>query len=159
MTKKGYNKSLDEINVALLKLLRENPAMKYTDMQDRVHMSVTSVSARVRKLVSDRVIIGLDVDEKKLGCNFDTYMLFVELNHKYELDELDMFAASCNNVMDMYNQPEKGGCAMIVQVDSTDTLYSLIHRISGLRCVQKVESCALSNRRHYHDTVDLLPAV
>ena len=93
---------MDKNDLKILSLLHENSRMSITEIAKHVDLSRPSISERVEKLLSEKIIkkFSVQIDQQKLNKNI---LCFIEVsNLKKPFDEVEQTILTSTNVIDLY---------------------------------------------------------
>ena len=95
--------SYDQIDIQILNLLKENARMKASSISQKVGLSVSSVTERIRKLENGGIIHAYTVvvDQKKIG-NDVTALMEVSLEHPKFYDAFTEMIQKNRSVVSCY---------------------------------------------------------
>jgi len=76
------NKKLDKIDLAILKILQENPKLRIRDLADKLKIPKSTIYYRLRQLENQGIIkkYGVILDSDKLGFE---YVVIIQVRAKY----------------------------------------------------------------------------
>ncbi len=132
---------LDETDLKILHLLRENSRLSYREIGKRINISTGTVSERVKNMIEDGVIkrFTTAVDPGKLGLNVPMF-LSVRVDPAHSIDEtVDEFQSLEESCCIHY---VTGNLDMIVLVRCTDNSHAatVLDTVRGFQGVDRVES-------------------
>jgi len=113
---------MDNIDKQIISMLQSNARTPLKTLAEKVFLSSPAVSARIRQLENDGVIVGYhaELDPAKLGCNITAFInIAMEVTRKIEFYE---FVKDCPNVVECNNIT--GDYSMLVKV-AFPTTYEL----------------------------------
>jgi len=132
---------LDETDLKILQLLREDSRLSYREIGKRINISTGTVSERVKNMIENKVIkrFTTAVDPSKLGLNVPMF-LSIRVDPSYSIDEtVDEFQALEESCCIHY---VTGNLDMIVLVRCTDNDHAatVLDTVRGFKGVDRVES-------------------
>ena len=110
---------MDNIDRQIISMLQKNARTPLKTIAEKVSLSSPSVSARIKQLEEDGVIIGYraEVDPSKLGCSITAFInISMESRRKLEFYE---FAEKCPNVTECNSIT--GDYSMLIKVSFPST--------------------------------------
>ncbi len=105
---------MDNIDKQIISMLQSNARTPLKTLAEKVFLSSPAVSARIRQLENDGVIVGYhaELDPAKLGCNITAFInIAMEATRKLEFYD---FVKDCPNVVECNNIT--GDYSMLVKV-------------------------------------------
>ena len=141
-TKTESRKDLDKIDRSILKILQQEGRIAFTELGDRVGLSTTPCTERVRRLEREKVILGYhaQLNPKYLKSNL---LVFVEINLAYKSG--DIFEEFRKAVVKL---PQVQECHLV----SGDFDYLLKARISEMASYRKLLGDILLKLPHLRET-------
>ena len=133
--------TLDETDLKILHLLREDSRLSYREIGKRINISTGTVSERVKHMIENGVIrrFTTAVDPAKMGLNVPMF-LSVRIDPAHTIDDtVDEFKALEESCCIHY---VTGNLDMIVLVRCRDNDHAatVLDTVRGLRGVDRVES-------------------
>ncbi len=133
--------NLDEIDIKILKHLQVDGRSQRNKLADIVHLSVPSVSERMRKLEERNLITGYHalLDSKKFKFDI-TAFVFVEV------DGSDNYKTFVNNtedepeILECHSITGDGSHILKIRTENTESFESLLSRIQSWNGVSKTRS-------------------
>ena len=94
---------MDKMDYKILKSLKSNARNKASDISKEIHLSVTAVLERIRKMKKNKVIkdYTIIVDQKKIGNDL-TALMEVGLEHPKFYDSFTTAIKNNNNIVSCY---------------------------------------------------------
>lgn len=122
------NSGLDEINLALLSHLLDEPRLTMAELARRVKMSAPSVTDRVQRLEQTGVITGykLEIDPKALGFPLSAYVRIRP--GPRQLQRVTELAAETPEVVECHRITGEDCFLMKVHVPAVDQLERILDR-------------------------------
>ena len=119
---------MDDIDLKILRCLKENARLKASGISERINLSISSVIERIRKLEQSGVITGYTVllDQKELG-NDMVALMEVRLEHPKYYNEFTEMVKSNPNIVSCYYLTGDYDFMLKIFTDSSAGL-ELIHR-------------------------------
>lgn len=141
-TKTESRKDLDKIDRSILKILQQEGRIAFTELGDRVGLSTTPCTERVRRLEREKVILGYhaQLNPKYLKSNL---LVFVEINLAYKSG--DIFEEFRKAVVKL---PQVQECHLV----SGDFDYLLKARISEMASYRKLLGDILLKLPHVRES-------
>lgn len=72
---------MDKFDHKIIDILRHNARLSVTEIAEKVNLSRSAVTARIRKLENDKVILGYHAEIAALEGGFDLCLLRIEIRH------------------------------------------------------------------------------
>jgi DNA-binding Lrp family transcriptional regulator len=135
---------MDRKDLEILRVVQENGRLPNAAIADRVHLSESSCSRRLRELERSGVIVGYTavVDPKRVGLGL-TVFLMVTLTSQAEsvLSEFERAAAEVAEVMECYLMTGEADYLMRIAVSDVEA-FELLHarRLTRLPHVARITS-------------------
>lgn len=141
-TKTENRKDLDKIDKSILKILQQEARTPFTELGDKVGLSTTPCTERVRRLEREKVILGYhaQLNPKFLKSNL---LVFVEINLSYKSS--DIFEEFRRAVVKL---PQVQECHLV----SGDFDYLLKARISEMASYRKLLGDILLKLPHVRES-------
>ena len=129
---------MDKMDYGILKCLKLNARNKASDISKEIHLSVSAVLERIRKMEKNKVIKNytIIVDQKKLG-NDMTALMEVSLEHPKFYDSFTTAIKNNNNIVSCYYLTGDFDFIIKIFCKSSDQLEK-IHR--GIKSLAGVSS-------------------
>lgn len=132
---------LDEIDIKILKHLQKDGRSQRNKLSEIVHLSVPSVSERMRKLEEKQLITGYRAILDSKLFNFDiTAFVFVEVDGS---DNYPKFIERINNepeVLECHSITGDGSHVLKIRTENTASFESLLSRLQSWEGVTKSRS-------------------
>lgn len=133
--------TLDEIDIKILKHLQRDGRSQRNKLAEIVHLSVPSVSERMRKLEERDLIKGYYAVLDSKRFNFDiTAFVFVEVDGS---DNYKKFVDNINEepeVLECHSITGDGSHVLKIRTENTDSLEKLLSRLQSWDGVHKTRS-------------------
>ena len=137
---------LDDVDLEVLRVLRENARLTYREIGERLGLSESTVRRRVKKLVKLGVIrrFTVEVNLEKVGPYVVSFLTVIPSAIKTErvMEELKQF----DEIEEVYYTSGRCGILAKAIVKSIRDLDELIRRIRKIKGVLTVESCVILRR-------------
>lgn len=132
---------MDQIDMKILRSLRNNARLTASSIGEEINLSVSAVIERIKKLESNGIIKGytIDIDQSKLGNNM-VALMEVSLKHPDYYDEFVALVNSDSNILSCYYQTGEFDFVLHIVTDSTDGLERVYKEIKGFEGVSKTET-------------------
>ena len=125
-------KKIDEIDARILNLLQSSGRMKRIDIAERVGLSMTSVSDRMRKLEENGFLVGYHatVNPKDLGFDITAFIrVSVDTSKSYK--SLVEHVCGCAEVLEAHSITGEGSHILKVRSYDTTSLERLLASIQS----------------------------
>ncbi|HLR24348.1 MAG TPA: Lrp/AsnC family transcriptional regulator [Fodinibius sp.] len=134
-------KGLDEIDLKILNHLQKKGRAQRNQLAEIVHLSVPSVSERMRKLEEKKLITGYRAILDSKLFNFDiTAFVFVEVdgsdNYKKFIDRIE----DETEVLECHSITGDGSHILKIRTENTDSFENLLSRLQSWDGVSKSRS-------------------
>lgn len=134
-------KGLDEIDLKILNHLQKKGRAQRNQLAEIVHLSVPSVSERMRKLEEKKLIMGYRAILDSKLFNFDiTAFVFVEVdgsdNYKKFIDRIE----DEPEVLECHSITGDGSHILKIRTENTDSFEKLLSRLQSWEGVSKSRS-------------------
>jgi len=125
--------SIDEIDTQILELLQAHGRMQRNTMADKVGLSVSAVSERMRKLEERGVISGYhaEVDAKRLHFDITAFIRVTVDGSEYYDTFLDA-ACAMEEVLELHSITGEGSHVMKVRTKNTTALERFLSRVQAI---------------------------
>jgi len=132
----GY---IDELDVEILTRLQANARVSYRTLSKELHVSVTTISERVRALMREGVIRGFTVlvDPEKVGLSH-CVSLYVKVKNGFNPKRVGENIGSMREVCYVYNTLGLYDLVALATTASKDDLLSLITKVNSIEGVNEV---------------------
>lgn len=135
----SYN--LDEIDIKILKHLQQKGRAQRNKLAEIVHLSVPSVSERMRKLEEAELITGYHALLDAKQFNFDiTAFVFVEVDGSDNYPKFVERAAEEPEVMECHSITGDGSHVLKIRTENTASFEQLLSKIQSWGGVSKTRS-------------------
>ena len=135
------SQGLDEIDIQILKHLQKDGRSQRNKLAEIVHLSVPSVSERMRKLEEKDLIKGYHAVLDSKRFNFDiTAFVFVEVDGS---DNYTKFVDQMNEepeVLECHSITGDGSHVLKIRTENTESFEKLLSRFQALDGVHKTRS-------------------
>lgn len=123
---------LDEIDLKILDALQRNGRTKRAELATAVHLSVPSVSERLRKLEEQKIITGYHatVDYKRLGKDITAFVFVTVDSSKHYAQFID-HAVALDDVLECHAITGEGTHLLKVRTADTAALEKTLAKIQG----------------------------
>ena len=132
---------LDEIDIQILKHLQKDGRSQRNKLADIVHLSVPSVSERMRKLEEKNLIQGYHAHLDSKRFNFDiTAFVFVEVDGSDNYPKFVEKASEEPEVLECHSITGDGSHILKIRTENTASFEKLLSRIQSWDGVSKSRS-------------------
>lgn len=135
------SQGLDEIDLKILKHLQRDGRAQRNKLAEIVHLSVPSVSERMRKLEEKELITGYHASLDSKRFNFDiTAFVFVEVDGS---DNYPGFVENANDepeILECHSITGDGSHILKIRTENTSSFEKLLSRIQSWEGVSKSRS-------------------
>jgi len=123
--------NLDEIDIEILKLLQMNSRMSFSEINQKVHLSVSAISERIKKLESTGVIKKYTtiIDHTKFDKNL-TALVSIKLKKDNTLDDIGSFVENQPDIMECFLQTGAYDCLMKIVTRDTSSLKDILTQLN-----------------------------
>lgn len=127
-----HEEKLDQIDLKILSLLQEKGRMKRSVLAEEVHLSIPSVSERLRKLQEHGYISNYRaiLDPQRLGLEVGAYIVVIS-EASVHYDELVEKALTHPEIMECHAVTGEGSHLLKVRTRSTSTLERLLTEVQS----------------------------
>lgn len=127
-----HDDKLDQIDLTILSLLQEKGRMKRNVLAEEVHLSIPSVSERLRKMQEHGYIRNYRaiLDPKRLGLEVGAYIVVIS-EASVHYDELVKKALAHPEIMECHAVTGDGSHLLKVRTRSTSTLERLLSEVQS----------------------------
>jgi Lrp/AsnC family transcriptional regulator, leucine-responsive regulatory protein len=124
---------IDHIDAQILQLLQQHGRMKRNVIAEKVHLSVPSVSERMRKLEEKGIIQGYHavLNAKQLDIDITAFIRVVVDGSKNYNSFID-YALSEKEVQEIHSITGDGSHLLKIRTKNTSTLEALLSRLQSL---------------------------
>ena len=132
---------LDDIDITILKHLQKHGRAQRNKIADIVHLSVPSVSERMRKLEDNKLIEGYNAIINARRFNFDiTSFIFVEVDGSKNYPKFVDRVIKEEEVLECHSITGDGSHILKVRTWNTETLERLLSRLQSWDGVSKTRT-------------------
>lgn len=132
---------LDEIDISILDHLQNDGRAQRNKIADIVHLSVPSVSERMRKLEERNLIQGYYAVLNSKKFHFDiTAFIFVEVDGSSNYADFVKKATQEDQVLECHSITGEGSHILKIRTHNTESLESLLSKIQSWEGVKKTRS-------------------
>jgi Lrp/AsnC family leucine-responsive transcriptional regulator len=133
--------SLDEIDIQILKHLQKDGRAQRNKLAEIVHLSVPSVSERMRKLEEKELIMSYNaiLDSKKFKFDITSFV-FVEVDGS---ENYSRFVENVNNepeILECHSITGDGSHILKIRTENTESFEKLLSKIQSWNGVNKTRS-------------------
>lgn len=132
---------MDKMDYKILKSLKSNARNKASDISKEIHLSVSAVLERIRKMEKNKVIkdYTIIVDQKKIG-NDMTALMEVSLEHPRFYDSFTTAIKNNNNIVSCYYLTGDFDFMLKIFCKSSDQLEKIHREIKSLEGVSATKT-------------------
>ena len=136
---KGY--SLDSVDYAILKCLKENARMTSSEIGKKINLSVSAVIERIKKLEKNEVIQGYTVaiNQEKMG-NGLVAVMEVSLEHPKYYEEFAEMVRNNDNIQSCYYRTGEFDFILNIYTDSADSLEKIHRSVMNMTGIQATKT-------------------
>lgn len=135
------SQGLDEIDIQILKHLQKEGRSQRNQLAEIVHLSVPSVSERMRKLEEKELIQGYHAILDSKRFNFDiTAFVFVEVDGSENYPAFIEKAKSESEILECHSITGDGSHILKIRTENTASFEKLLSRIQSWKGVSKSRS-------------------
>lgn len=139
MTRDGY--TLDSVDYAILKCLKENARMTASEIGKKINLSVSAVIERIKKLERNEVIQGytISLNQAKMG-NGLVALMEVSLEHPKYYDEFAEMVRNNDNIQSCYYRTGEFDFMLNIYTDSADSLEKIHRSVMNMMGIQATKT-------------------
>ena len=124
-------KSLDEIDKQILRILQEDARTSYREIQEQLGISIGTIHNRISKLKENGIIEGytLRLNNKKLGYKL-TFLIRINIDGKHTeeiLEDLKNIPEVCS----VFHTTGEQSAALICRFQESDQVHDFIRRLNS----------------------------
>ncbi len=151
---------LDQIDKQLIEHLQENGRQTTSELAHEVGMSVPAVAERIRKLQESGIIqrFSAVVDPKKIGMDVGAYISLISESSAH-YDEVIERAQAHPDVLEIMSTTGGGSHMLLVRMENTSTLESLLKQIQSWPGVTRTETRIILSYYKEHGVIRVPEAV
>ena len=142
--------TLDTIDAKILNVLQENARVSISELSKRVHLSLSAVSERLKKLESSGIIDQYTtiLNSASLDRQISSIML-VSLEDPSKIDEFLKFIEENDEILEAYHITGDADYSLKIVTSSMQGLENIINKIKTVSAVRKTQtSVVLSTLKH-----------
>lgn len=133
--------AMDEIDIEILNLLQINSRMSLTDISEKIHMSISAISGRIRKLEQSGIILNYTtlLDYTKLDKDL---IAFVNIKFKKNtsVEIIEEFVNAQPDVYECYLQTGTFDCVLKIITKNTATLKNLLSLFNDEIAIEEMQT-------------------
>lgn len=124
---------MDKTDYSILKLLQKNGRKTASDISKEIHMSVSAVSERIKRLEKENVIKGytIVVDERRVGYAL-TILMEVRLENPRYFDDFAKAVEGMDEIIACYYKTGEFDLLLKIACDSGDEIEAIHRRIMNI---------------------------
>lgn len=151
-------KAMDNIDIRILDILKENSRAKASAIAEKISLSVSAVTERIKKLEQSGIIekYTLLVDQKKIGNDISAVME-VGIEHPRYMEPFIEFVNSIPNIISCYCVTGDYDFILKILIDSSESLEQLYRMVKGFEGVSATKTYIIL--KNIKSGVTLLPPV
>lgn len=132
---------MDKIDYDILKLLQRNSRQKASSISESVHLSVSAVIERIRKMEREGIIqaFTIKLDYKKLGYDMSAY-IGVTLEHPNNYDEFINKISNMESVISCNYVTGEFDFLLVIMTTSTEGLEKVHREIKMIKGVMGIKT-------------------
>lgn len=148
--------TMDNIDLQILSILKDNARMKASAIANEVNLSVSAVTERIRKLETSGVIekYTLMVDQKKIG-NDVSAVIEVAVEHPRYIDPFINLVGTIPNIISCYCVTGDFDFILKVIIDSSEGLEQIYRLVKGFEGVKETKTYIIL--KNIKNEITLLP--
>jgi Lrp/AsnC family transcriptional regulator for asnA, asnC and gidA len=133
-------KTLDEIDKNILRILQANARTSYREIQDKLGISIGTIHNRISKLKESKVVEGytLRLNNEKLGYKL-SFLIRINIDGKHteqELKELTKIPEVCS----IFHTTGEQSAALICRFKESKDVHDFIRRLNEKRYITRTNS-------------------
>jgi len=133
-------KTLDEIDKNILRILQANARTSYREIQDKLGISIGTIHNRISKLKESKVVEGytLRLNNEKLGYKL-SFLIRIDIDGKHteqELKELVKIPEVCS----IFHTTGEQSAALICRFKEPNDVHDFIRKLNEKRYVTRTNS-------------------
>jgi Lrp/AsnC family leucine-responsive transcriptional regulator len=147
---------MDNIDLQILSILKDNARMKASAIANVVNLSVSAVTERIKKLETSGIIekYTLMVDQKKIG-NDVSAVIEVAIEHPRYIDSFINLVTSIPNIISCYCVTGDYDFILKVIIDSSEGLEQIYRMVKGFDGVKETKTYIIL--KNIKNEITLLP--
>ena len=147
---------MDNIDLQILSILKNNARMKASAIANVVNLSVSAVTERLKKLETSGIIekYTLMVDQKKIG-NDVSAVIEVAIEHPRYIDSFINLVTSIPNIISCYCVTGDYDFILKVIIDSSEGLEQIYRMVKGFEGVKETKTYIIL--KNIKNEITLLP--
>ncbi len=147
---------MDNIDLQILSILKENARMKASAIANEVNLSVSAVTERIKKLETSGIIekYTLMVDQKKIG-NDVSAVIEVAIEHPRYIDPFISLVGAIPNIISCYCVTGDYDFVLKVIIDSSEGLEQIYRMVKGFEGVKETKTYIIL--KNIKNEITLLP--
>jgi Lrp/AsnC family leucine-responsive transcriptional regulator len=147
---------MDNIDLQILSILKDNARMKASAIANVVNLSVSAVTERIKKLETSGIIekYTLMVDQKKIG-NDVSAVIEVAIEHPRYIDSFINLVTSIPNIISCYCVTGDYDFILKVIIDSSEGLEQIYRMVKGFEGVKETKTYIIL--KNIKNEITLLP--
>ena len=132
---------MDITDIKILNALSDNARMSASELSEKVNLSVSAVSERIRKLESSGAIAQYSIilDEQRFGLDVTAYIC-VLMDHPRYNEQLIAYAKKKNDIVEISYIAGDYDFIMKVRTESTQTLERLLDEVKSVTGVGRTKT-------------------
>ena len=133
--------TIDVIDAKILEVLQENARISFKELSQKINLSLSAVSDRLKKMESSGIISQYTaiLDPYLLGRELKAYMM-INVDSSGDIDELSRVISESDEVLEAYFVAGDFDYILKIATKNTNTLADLVNRIKSVRTVQRTET-------------------
>jgi len=133
-------KTLDEIDKNILRILQANARTSYREIQDKLGISIGTIHNRISKLKESKVVEGytLRLNNEKLGYKL-SFLIRIDIDGKHteqELKELVKIPEVCS----IFHTTGEQSAALICRFKESNDVHDFIRQLNEKRYITRTNS-------------------
>ncbi|MDP3388262.1 MAG: Lrp/AsnC family transcriptional regulator [Eubacteriales bacterium] len=132
---------MDEIDIEILNLLQTNSRISLTEISEKIHMSISAISGRIRRLEQSGIILNYTalLDYTKLDKDL---IAFVNIKFKKNtsVEVIEEFVNAQPDVYECYLQTGTFDCVLKIITKNTVTLKNLLSLFNDEITIEEMQT-------------------
>ena len=145
---------MDVIDVKILEVLKDNSRVSISELSKRVHLSLSAVSERLKKLESSNIISKYTVilDPKLLGKDLSVF-ISIGLESTSQTQAFLDFIETEPEILECHYITGEYDYMLKVTTTNTHTLEMIMHRIKSFNGIKRTQTNVILSSNKLHHSV------
>ena len=133
--------TIDVIDAKILEVLQENARISFKELSQKINLSLSAVSDRLKKMESSGIISQYTtiLDPSLLGRELKAYMM-INVDSSGDIEELSKVISESDEILEAYFVAGDFDYILKISTKNTNTLADLVNRIKSVKTVQRTET-------------------